>query len=170
MDASTIRTVKEGLAAGLVAGVLFVIAEILAAASAGDPALTPFPMFASVVVGADAFEQLSLPVAVLIGTIVHFALSAIFGIVYGFFASREAVDARRSWKRHALLGAAYGCALWLINYQLIGRLAYPWFADTNAVAQLIVHAFFYGLPLGLLFVATERSAGGERATREAPAV
>lgn len=160
MNRVTKRRVKEGVASGLIAGVIFMFAEIVAAAALGQPALTPFPMFASVVVGADAFAELSLAVAVLVGSLVHFVLSAVFGMGYQLIAARLPVETRRSWSRHAFLGAAYGFALWVANFQIIARLAYPWFAQTHAVIQIILHALFFGLPLGLLYVSVHRRSFG----------
>jgi len=41
--------------------------------------------------------------------------------------------------------------LWLIDFQLLGRLFYPWFLELPQAPHAILHALTFGLPLGLVY-------------------
>jgi hypothetical protein len=46
--------------------------------------------------------------------------------------------------------------VWLVTFQFVARGYYPWFLGTSQFFQLLMHALFFGVPLGLLFAAAER--------------
>lgn len=150
------KILKEGAGLGLIAGLLFAIVEMLASAAMGAPAWMPLRMFASVVLGQDALTTTSLGTAVVVGTITHLVLAALFGFIYGLLCSGLSSESRTNTARQSALGLLFGTALWLVNFQIIARLAYPWFLDTNQVAQWLMHALAYGLPLGLMLAGSER--------------
>jgi uncharacterized membrane protein YagU involved in acid resistance len=151
------RSVGEGVTAGLIAGVIFAMMEVIGAAMMGKPPLMPFRMFASVVLGKGAMEG-AVGTALVVGTIAHLALSAVFGFVYGLLARRQAEQGRTSFGRQAGLGIAFGLAVWLVNFQIIARVLYPWFLESPQVLQAMMHGLFYGLPLALIYAAFERRA------------
>jgi hypothetical protein len=153
---TTTRGVKEGIGFGIIAGILFAIAEVFAAVGMGEPAAMPFRMFASIVLGQAALMEVSAGAAFAIGGLVHLVLSGIFGLVYGLASSRLSAETRANLTRQAGIGLAFGLALWLVNFQLIARLLYPWFLGTPQALQALLHAIFFGLPLGLLYGAAER--------------
>lgn len=146
----------SGAAFGVAAGVIFVIMEIIGAAMMGNPALMPVRMFASTLLGRDALMGTSLGAAVLVGLLMHFALSAVYGVIYGAIESRMSFEARKNWGRQSVVGLLFGVGLWFLNFQIIARLIYPWFLDAPQFLQLMLHALFFGLPLGLMFAARER--------------
>lgn len=146
---------SEGVAAGFLAGIVFAIAEIIAAGARGSPPLTPTRMFASVVFGRDALSSMSLGLAFVLGMIVHLTLSAIFGAVYGALNSPASDRVRRSYAAQAVLGLGFGLLLWVLNFQLVARVTYPWFLRAPQGLHALMHALFYGLPLGLMFAAAE---------------
>lgn len=148
--------IKLGVLSGLMAGAIFAIAEMIAAAAVGASLITPWRMFASVVLGSAAIEATSPGVAFIVGFIVHFLVASIFGLIYGAIHRGVARDTRRSYGAQAAIGAIYGLALYLVNIQVIARLAYPWFHETGQWTQALLHAFTYGLPLGLLMATAER--------------
>jgi hypothetical protein len=156
MTSATKRGVKEGIGFGIVAGVIFALMETVAAAGMGDPPLMPFRMFASIVLGEAALETIGTGTAFLVGSIVHLVLSGVFGLVYGVLNSRLSVEARTAWTSQAGIGLAFGAVLWLVNFQVIARIAFPWFLMAPQFAQLMLHALFFGLPLGLMYAAAER--------------
>lgn len=149
------RSVSEGIAAGLVAGVIFAVMEILGAAMMGEPALMPVRMFASVVLGKGAMEG-PLGTALVVGTVAHLGLSAFFGIVYGLLGARASEATRTSFGRQAGLGILFGLALWFVNFQIIARILYPWFLGAPQFLQAMMHGLFFGLPLALIYAASER--------------
>jgi hypothetical protein len=151
------RGLKEGLLYGLVAGAIFAVAEIAAAAMMGDPALMPIRMFASILLGEAALAEVTLGAAVVVGLLVHFVLSAIFGVTYGAIVNGVlSPTTRGSMGAQTAIGLGFGAVLWLVNFQIIGRLLFPWFLMAPQFAQLVLHAVFFGLPLGLMFAASER--------------
>lgn len=158
MRDATRRGIKEGVAFGLIAGAIFGGIEIIAASMMGDPPLMPVRMFASTVLGEAALADTSLGTAVIIGFIAHFALSSIFGVIYGAANARFSLSTETSYGRQAALGLLFGAALWLVNFQVIARVLYPWFLTAPQGLQLMLHALFFGLPLALMYAAAERRA------------
>jgi hypothetical protein len=96
--------------------------------------------------------------AVLVGSLVHLVLSIAYGIVFAAFFAILAPETRKSFGGEAAIGAFYGTLLYLVNLQIIARLAFPWFLEANQLLQWVLHAVTYGLPLGLAFAASERRA------------
>ncbi|HWZ87561.1 MAG TPA: hypothetical protein VNW92_01890 [Polyangiaceae bacterium] len=156
MTPSTRRGVKEGLEFGLIAGLIFALAEIVAAALMGDPPLSALRLFASVLLGHAALETAALGRVVLVGAIAHLLLSAVFGVVYGLFAAVLAPDMQTNWRKQAWIGLAFGASVWLVNFQIFAGILYPWFQKTPQLLQVSLHAAFFGLPLALMYVAAER--------------
>ncbi len=150
---------KLGAGLGVVAGVIFAVMEIAGAALMGDPPLMPLRMFASIVLGQEALMGTSAGVAFVVGLIIHLILSASFGLIYGAIAARLDPDTQASYGKQAGLGLVFGAALWLVNFQIIARVIYPWFLGAPQMVQLVMHALFFGLPLGLMFAAAAHRAG-----------
>jgi hypothetical protein len=94
---------------------------------------------------------------VFLGILVHFVLSAAFGAVYGLIEERMREGYRRNLATQAVFGMVFGVALWLVNFQIVARILYPWFLMTPQGIQMMIHALAFGLPLGLLFGAWERA-------------
>ncbi len=159
--------VGEGLIFGVLSGIALMVAEVVAAVATGVPAIRPSQMAASIVLGRSAFTAGGDDIAVL-GNAVHLALSALFGLAYSELLGRAPGATARSYAREAGLGLAYGAALWALNFQLIARAAYPWFLDAPQFQQAVLHAVFYGLPLGLMLAAGERRVAALSALNEQP--
>ena len=155
MNRETVRTLKEGVGFGVIGGIIMALAMMIGAAAAGEPAVQPLRLVASVVMGSDALVATGGGV-LLTGLLAHLVLSAIFGAVYGLFDSALSRDLRSSYGWQAGLGLVFGVALWLVNYQIIARIIYPWFIDQNQLFHVAMHAVFFGLPLGLMIAASER--------------
>jgi len=156
MRTAVVRSAKEGLGFGIIAGLVLAIAEMCAAGIAGYPPLAPYRFAASLVYGARGLDATPLNTAIAVGAIVHLVLSALFGLIYGAINSRASVSTRVRTDRQAAEGLLFGAALWLVNFQLIARAGFPWFLGTSQLIQLAMHAVFYGLPLGLMYAAAER--------------
>jgi hypothetical protein len=158
MSAATRRGAQEGIGAGLIAGVIFAVMQVVGAAVMGHPPLMPFRMFASVVLGRDAMSSTPPGTAFVVGAIAHLVLSAIFGLIYAAINSRFSTETQTQWGRQAGLGLLAGVVLWFVNFQILGRLLYPWFLASPQPAQLVMHAVFFGLPLGLMYAGAKRRA------------
>ncbi|WP_257461771.1 hypothetical protein [Archangium lipolyticum] len=147
----------KGVAYGLIVGLVFAAVEIVSSMAMGNPALMPVRMAASVLLRQEAFSDVVWRAwFVALGLGVHFVLSAVFGLIYAAIQSRMSVEGRTSWGRQSAVGLLFGAAIWLVNFQIIARLFYPWFLDARQFLQLVLHAVVFGWPLGLMFAATER--------------
>lgn len=147
---------REGILGGLVAGVIFAVVQMIVAGAAGMGAMAPWRMFASIVAGRGALVGEMTFGLFLLGFIVHFVLSALFGMIWGAIARGLPYEVRTSWGQHAAGAMAFGFVLWLVNFQVIARVAYPWFLGMNQLAQVLLHVLAFGLPLGLYLVARLR--------------
>lgn len=152
------RGAREGIAFGLIAGILFAAAEIVASVLHGGSPLMPIRMFASILAGSAALNTGLLGTTVLWGGLIHIGLSVCFGLIYGLINARLSTETETRWGRQAWLGLTYGAMLWLVNFQIIGRYLFPWFLTTAPFLQMVLHAVFYGLPLALMYAAAERRA------------
>lgn len=143
----------EGVYAGFVAGLAFGAVELLASALPGP--LLPFRMAASVALGRDA---LGGPAAgpLVVGLITHLALSSLFGLAFAALNLRLSAESRRSFGFQSGLGLLFGLALWLVNFQAIGRTFYPWFLEVPQFQQALMHGACFGLPLALAYAAITR--------------
>lgn len=140
--------VYAGIVGGLVAGLIFAVMEMIFAAAMGMSALMPIRMFASILLGQTALSpatslSLVLPVAI----IAHFAIAAFWGAIFGLIAG--SIRGFGSIGAFALAGVVFGTLVWLIDFYVLAPLFWSWFIETNALGQFILHALFYGLPLGL---------------------
>ena|SRR5437868_1694333 len=150
------RSIKEGIGFGLIAGIVFAIAQVIAAVVVREPAIFVFRRLASVLLGAQALVTTPTPTAVGVGIFANLYLSAMFGLFYGVYNSALTQPTRRSLARQATIGALYGVMLWLVNSQVFARYRYPWLLELPQLPQMFLHAVFYGVPLGLLYATAER--------------
>jgi hypothetical protein len=89
--------------------------------------------------------------------VVHFALSAIYGLAYAsLVVDRLTAGTRASLSREIAIGLFCGLLLYLLNFQVLARAIYPWFLQANQSWQLVVHTLFFGLPLAGAFAWAER--------------
>lgn len=152
------RSAKEGLGFGLIAGVVFAIAQVAATVIAGEPAIVAFRTLASVWLGPEALTVTPAATATGIAIIGHLYLSAMYGLFYGLYNSALTLPTRRSIGRQAVIGPLFGVMLWLVNLNVFARYRYPWLIELSPAPQAFLHAVFFGLPLGLLYATAERRA------------
>ncbi len=153
------RWLVNGLAMGIVAGIIFAMFEMIMAAILGDGFFGPLRMIGAIVLGPDALvPAYSLPVAALVGMVVHLVLSGIFGLIFGLIASSLRF-VRASGLSLGISATIFGILLWMVNFYLIAPVAFPWFGMANPYVQFVSHAFFYGTALGLLLLARRLPAG-----------
>jgi uncharacterized membrane protein YagU involved in acid resistance len=89
-----------------------------------------------------------------LGFAVHAVLSVVFGIVFALV-----VPALRSNGTVALAGGIYGALLYLVNFQLLGRIFFGQFLQgPNQPFELVVHVVF-GHVLALAFYSSGIRSG-----------
>jgi hypothetical protein len=139
--------IRQGAAAGVVAGVVFAAFEmVVSAVMMGAAAFwTPLRMIGAIALGPEALDpSYSLVTAGLAGLAVHVVLAVIYGAVFAAVSG-----GLRSGPAIIGLASAYGLALWLLNFYVIAPAAFPWFGDANPTVQFIAHTFFFGSVLGI---------------------
>jgi uncharacterized membrane protein YagU involved in acid resistance len=78
-----------------------------------------------------------------IGLVTHLTLSATFGVAFALL-----VPLLRNFRMLVVGAVVFGVALYLVNFQILGRTAFPWFQEgPDQVFELFAHAGF-----GLLLV------------------
>ncbi|ADO76058.1 hypothetical protein [Stigmatella aurantiaca] len=147
---------KNGLGFGLVAGLVFALAECLASLLGGTGVLEPLRYAASVVLGSRALMDMPLGLTAFAGLGVHLLLAAFFGLAYSLVDARMAMELRPQGAHQAAMGMLFALGIWGVTFQFVARGHYPWFLSVPQFFQLVLHAVFYGLPLGLLFAMAER--------------
>jgi hypothetical protein len=146
----------NGLGFGLVAGVVFALAECVASMVGGQGVLEPVRYASSVLLGVRALAELPLGLLVASGLAVHLGLSAVLGLGYSLIDARLSAELRPKLAHQAAVGMLFAMGVWMVSFQLVARGPWPWFLQTPQFFQLLMHALFYGAPLGLLFAMAER--------------
>ncbi len=147
----------RGAVGGVFAGLIFLLANMWFADSQGMPAVAPMLDISTIFHFSDQPEV--SPENVAIGLIVHLTLSMAFGIGFAL------VVPLLTNARMLVAGAVgFGVALYLFNFQVLGRLFFEWFQEgPNQLFELFIHAV-YGLLL-LPFFASALRRGEATETR-----
>lgn len=131
---------SRGVVAGLAAGFLFLLANMWYADSQDLPAVAPLYDISTIFHFSEQPDP--TPENAVIGLVVHLALSAGFGAALALLAPLFA--SRRMLTAGAL---AFGLVLYLVNFQVLGRIAFEWFQEgPNQTFEVIAH-LGYGLVL-----------------------
>jgi uncharacterized membrane protein YagU involved in acid resistance len=163
----------RGAVAGIAAGLIFLVANMGWAVHDDKPAAAPLIDISTIFHTQDTPNPVTAaafgPDNLAVGLVTHLTLAMLFGIGFGLLAGRFA----RS--NAAVLGGgiAYGLALYVVNFQILGRTAFPWFTDSmgppqgfevfiHAVFGLLLVPFFVGLIPGPQAASVE---GGRSASR-----
>ena len=147
--------IARGAVAGIVAGLVFLIATMGYVTTKDKPAVAPMIDISTIFHGHDT--PVPSPDNVAVGLVTHLTLSSLFGIVFALLVPL--------FFRLPLLlvaGPVYGLLLYLVNFQILGRTLFPWFTNPMGPDQgfeIFIHAV-YGLLLVPFFVASFAAARG----------
>ena len=147
---------KNGLGFGLLAGVVFAVAQCLTSWIAGEGMLRPVRYAASEVLGIRALTEPSLGLILAVGLGLHFAFCAFLGLAYSLLDARLSPELRPSMAHQLAVGMLFGIGIWVLTFQFMGRGYFPWFLEVPQFGQMVLHAVCFGAPLGLLFAVAER--------------
>lgn len=146
------RRLAYGVVGGTFAGLLFLLANMWYADSQGLPAVAPLYDMSTIFYFTDKPDP--QPINAAVGLVVHLTLSAAFGATLAVLAPLA-----RGVARLAGLGAVFGLALYVVNFQILGRIAFEWFQEgPNQTLEVFAH-LGYGLLLVPFLV---RFAGAAR--------
>ncbi len=158
--------VPHGIAAGLCAGITLGLAQLVIAAAREEGALTPFRLVASLLLGPETLQSDDSPaLVIMVGAAVHFALAALFGIVFVILLAFTFQLSVRSW---ILLGYGllFGFLLWEVNFLAILPGLYPDLTDRFGVAGqvwkgIVAYTFVFGPTLALYVAVTRPGVLGD---------
>lgn len=154
------RRLARGVVAGTAAGLLFLLANMWYADSQGMPAVAPLWDISTIFYFADKPDP--TPENLAVGLVVHLTLAPAFGAALAFLAPLV-----RGGAMVFAAGAAFGLALYVLNFQILGRLFFEWFqVGPNQTFEVIAH-LGYGLVLAP-FVRDLAAPGPAAAARRAP--
>lgn len=146
----------RGIVGGVFAGAIFLLATMWYADSQDLPAVAPMLDISTIFFFADM--PVESPENVSVGLVVHTVLSMLFGITFALLV----VPFLSSARALVLGGLGFGIALYLFNFQVLGRLFFEWFQEgPNQVFEFFIHAVFGLLlvPFFLSDVVNRRSQG-----------
>ncbi|MFW6078500.1 MAG: hypothetical protein ACODAE_02695 [Gemmatimonadota bacterium] len=139
---------RAAVLAGLIAGAVFLVLEMIMVPLFldGSPWAPP-RMIAAIAMGREVLPPPATFEAGIFITamIVHFALSIIYGIVLAWLIFRLNRTAA------LLVGAAFGLAIYLVNFYGFTAV-FPWFADARNWVSVVAHIAF-GLVAAWAYVA-----------------
>ena len=157
---STRRLALQSAGVGIVAGFFLACSEVLLAPVHGATSLWPVKLAASIALGKGALTGAYSPgTIVVVGAMVHFALAASYGAIYGVIMRYRAREPRTNFAREAGLGMLYGLMIWAFDFYVVGAALFPWFLEASPLEQALLHAAGYGLPLGVLCRAATQRLG-----------
>lgn len=170
VDAATPR-LAAGAVAGLSVGLLALVASMGWAVHNGRPPVAP--MAAAATSFNVAPKPTATPANLVVGLVTHLAVTALFGIGFAVLivAVRRLGFARGRWAPVAWV-VGYGLALYVVNFQILGRTAFPVFGHLGAGDQafnVAKHAAF-GLLLLPFVPRSEDDHARRPSTRHAQAV
>ncbi|MGQ0816323.1 MAG: hypothetical protein ACT4O1_17990 [Gemmatimonadota bacterium] len=124
--------------AGLISGAVFMVVEMLMVQMfLGMSMWGPPRMIAAIVMGKGVLpppETFDLAI-VMVAMLVHFPLSVVFALPLAWIVSRLQLGAATG------VGAAYGLALYLVNFYLMTAF-FPWFGMARNWVSITAHILF----------------------------
>ncbi len=142
---------KAGAWAGVIAGAVFMMLEMgMVWMFMGHSPWGPPHMIAAMALGKDVlpppdawapFDMTIMMVAMMI----HFLLSIVYGLVGAWLVHRF------DWTGALMIGAAFGLAIYIVNFYFIAPLAFPWFTMARNWVSVFAHVMF-GAALGIAYV------------------
>ena len=140
--------IKSAIKAGILAGIVFMMLEmVLAATVGGGSPWGPPRMIAAMALGKGVLPPpASFDLTILmVAMAVHFMFSIVLAIVFALIADA----ARWSLMTCAIAGLVFGIVLYLVNFYGMTAV-FPWFAMARGMIAIFAHAMF-GLVLGYAY-------------------
>jgi hypothetical protein len=147
------RALREGVEFGGCAGMVWLLADLFA--SVGQRR----PMFYSLrTLAAPYIEDVASSAVFLGGIAFYLTVGAVLGVVYCLLNACLSDRMRTRLDRQAAIGLLFGAAVWAVKVHVVTRYMFPAFlADrTFLFTQLVLHTFFFGVPLAIFYAMAER--------------
>lgn len=140
--------IKAAIKAGIIAGIVFMMLEIVLAATVGGGSLWGPPrMIAAIAMGKGVLPPpASFDLTVfIVAMVIHFIVAIIFAFIFALVADA----ARWSLMTCAITGLLFGIVIYFVNFYGMTAV-FPWFAMSRGMITLFAHAMF-GLVLGYAY-------------------
>jgi hypothetical protein len=123
--------------AGLIAGVVFLVLEMILVSLAGNSPWAPVRMIGAILMGRDVLPPpATFALGVFISAlIVHFVLAIIYGLILSAIVFRL-----EEWLG-LVVGAVFGLVLYWINFYGFTAV-FPWFAEARGGLGILAHLVF----------------------------
>ncbi|MCI0485850.1 MAG: DUF1440 domain-containing protein [Blastocatellia bacterium] len=160
----------HGMLLGIIAGLIFAMAEMMINALLGKSFLDPLRLIGSMGLSTRALDpDYSFVAAGAVGLIIHLILSAIYGVIFvGMIGLTGQLNA--SSRAMLIYGWLFGLALWIVNFMIIAPAAFRQFTEVDQLWNgLVAHTFFFGTVLGALTAVSRPKRLASRAPAESAA-
>jgi uncharacterized membrane protein YagU involved in acid resistance len=154
----------RGAVAGLLSGLVFLVASMGWAVKDNKPAVAPMIDISTIFHTQDVPKPVQAlefgPDNLVVGLTTHLMLSMLFGI--GFALIAAVLLRHRGPGLLALGGLGYGLLLYVVNFQVLGRIFFEWFTNPMGPPQVFeafIHAVFGLLLVPFFLGAVGRSSG-----------
>ena len=155
-----------GAIAGVGGGLAMALTGALIAALLGHDLWLESKQIAVIIYGDAALAQDGFVLGpVVVGTAIHFLVSALLGALFGI-VSHRLLHLTTDFGLPVYSGLMYGLVLWVVNYFLILPLLNPALTETYGPSFLIQHVV-YGMVTGLLYIGLRPKPYQERRMRRA---
>lgn len=149
---------KTAAIAGLIGGLVFMMAEMLLVMLLGQSLWAPPRMIAAVVLGAGVLPPpADFDTGVLAAAMaVHLPLSVLYGFVIGALVRHMGMNGA------LVAGVLIGLVIYFVNFYLVASVVFEWFAMARNWVSLVTHALF-GAMTAWAFVALAQRRTAARA-------
>lgn len=138
-----------GTVAGLAGGIAMAAVGAIISLSLGGDIWLEAKQIAAPIFGPTVVRPGFDAAPVLVGTIIHLAISALLGAIYGIVL-RRILNLPSDLGVPVLSGLIYGMALWMVAYFLVLPLVNRFLLGTYAPAFIVQH-LVYGMVTGLVY-------------------
>jgi xanthosine utilization system XapX-like protein len=139
---------KAAAAAGIVAGIVFMMLEmVLVGTVGGQSPWGPPRMIAAMAMGKSVLPPpgtFDLGI-VMVAMMIHFMMSIVLGVILGWIISHR----RMSLMASIVAGLIFGLLVYFVDFYLMTAV-FPWFAMARGAISIFAHAVF-GLVLGWVY-------------------
>jgi hypothetical protein len=139
---------KAAVWAGIIAGLVFMVLEMLLVQLAGEGNIWGPPrMMAAIVMGREVLPPpATFDAGVLIvAMIVHFVLSLVYAFIFAWIVGRW----QMTMPVAAIGGLVFGLVIYAVNFYGFTAL-FPWFAEARNWITILAHAIF-GATMGVVY-------------------
>ncbi len=139
---------KAAVWAGLIAGLVFMVLEMLLVQLVGGGSMWGPPrMMAAIVMGRDVLPPPATFAAgvFIVAMIVHFVLSLVYAFIFAWIVSHWQLTMTGA----AIGGLVFGLVIYAVNFYGF-TAAFPWFAEARNWITILAHAIF-GLTLAVVY-------------------